>query len=138
MAIVQTMTTSFKLESWQAIHDLPVDTLKLALYVSAATLGAGTTVYTTSDEVSGGGYTAGGVTLVNVQLGSSDGVAWCTFDNPAWTGVSFTARGGLIYNASKANRTIAVLDFGGDRVAGPNFTVQMPVAGPTTSLLRFN
>jgi hypothetical protein len=72
-----------------------------------------------------------------VQVLLSGTTAYCTFDNPAWTGVSFTVRGALIYNTSKADRAIAVLDFGADKVAGPNFTVQLPAPTATTALLRF-
>jgi hypothetical protein len=137
MALVQTLCSSFKQESWLAIHDLDTDVLKMALYTSAASLGADTTVYTTTEEVVGTGYTAGGVVLTNVQVLLSGTTAYCTFDNPAWPGSSFVTRGALIYNTSKADRAIAVLDFGSDKIAGPNFTVQMPAATATTALLRF-
>ena len=137
MAIAQAMCSSFKQESWLGIHDLDTDVLKIALYVATATLGASTTAYTTTDEVVGGGYVAGGVVLTNVQVLLSGTTAYVSFDNPTWAGVSFVARGALIYNSSKADRAIAVLDFGADKTAGPNFTVQMPVATATSALLRF-
>jgi len=137
MAISQAMCSSFKQESWLGIHDLDTDVLKIALYVATTTLGASTTVYTTADEVVDGGYVAGGVVLTNVQVLLSGTTAYVSFDNPTWTGVSFVARGALIYNSSKADRAIAVLDFGADKTAGPNFTVQMPVATATSALLRF-
>lgn len=137
MALAQTLCSSFKQESWLGIHDLETDVLKMALYTSAASLGADTTIYTVTGEVSGTGYTAGGVVLVNVQVLLSGTTAYVTFDNPAWTGVNFTARGALIYNTSKANRAIAVLDFGADKFAGPNFTVALPPPTATTALLRF-
>jgi hypothetical protein len=137
MALVQTLCSSFKQESWLGIHDLDTDVLKMALYTSAASLGADTTVYTATGEVSSTGYTAGGQVLLNVQVLLSGTTAYVTFDNPAWTGVSFTARGALIYNTSKADRAIAVLDFGADKVAGPNFTVQLPTPTATTALIRF-
>jgi hypothetical protein len=137
MALAQTLCSSFKQESWLGIHDLDTDVLKMALYTSAASLGADTTVYTITGEVSGTNYTAGGVILTNVQVLLSGTTSYATFDNPVWTGVSFTARGALIYNTSKANRAIAVLDFGADKFAGPNFTVQLPAATATTALLRF-
>ncbi len=108
MALFQTLCSSFKQESWLAIHDLDTDVLKMALYTSAASLGEDTTVYTTTDEVVGTGYTAGGVVLTNVQVLLSGTTAYCTFDNPAWPGSSFVARGGLIYNTSKADRAIEV------------------------------
>jgi hypothetical protein len=77
------------------------------------------------------------VTLVNVQVLLSGTTAYVTFDNPVWTGASFTCRGGLIYNSSKANRAIAVIDFGADTTASGTFTVQLPAATATTALLRF-
>jgi hypothetical protein len=137
MALVQTLCSSFKQESWLAIHDLDTDTLKMALYTSAASLGADTTAYTLTGETSGTGYTAGGEILTNVQVLLSGTTAYVTFDNPAWPGSSFVARGALIYNSTKADRAIAVLDFGSDKTAGPNFTVQLPAASATTALIRF-
>jgi hypothetical protein len=137
MALVQTMCSSFKQESWLAIHDLDTDVLKMALYTSDASLGADTTVYTTSSEVVGTGYTAGGEILANVQVLLSGTTAYVTFDNPAWAGAGFTARGALIYNTSKADRAIAVLDFGSDKTANP-FIVQLPAPSATTALLRFS
>ena len=137
MALVQTLCSSFKQESWLGIHDLDTDTLKMALYTSAASLGADTTVYTLTGETSGTGYSAGGEILTNVQVLLSGTMAYVTFDNPAWPGSSFVTRGGLIYNSTKADRAIAVLDFGSDKTAGPNFTVQLPAASATTALIRF-
>jgi hypothetical protein len=131
------MCSSFKQESWLAIHDLDTDTLKMALYTANANLSQATTVYTLTGEVSGTGYTAGGVTLVNVQVLLSGTTAYVTFNNPVWTGASFTCRGGLIYNSSKANRAIAVIDFGADKTASGTFTVQLPASTATTALLRF-
>lgn len=136
MALVQTLCSSFKQESWLGIHDLDTDVLKMALFTSAASLGADTTAYSATNEVVGTGYTAGGVVLVNVQVLLSGTVAYVAFDNPAWSG-SFTARGALIYNTSKANRAIAVLDFGADKTASPNFVVQLPTPSATTALIRF-
>lgn len=133
----QGLCSSFKLESWQAIHDLSTDTLKLALYTASATLGPDTTVYAVTNEVSGAGYTAGGVTLANVQLSLMDKVAFLSFDNPTWTGASFVTRGALIYNSTKADRAIAVLDFGADKTASGAFVIQLPAATPTSALLRF-
>ena len=137
MALVQTLCSSFKQESWQAVHDLDTDVLKMALYTSAASLGADTTVYTATGETSGAGYTAGGEVLANVQVLLSGTTAYVTFDNPTWSGANFIARGALIYNTSKSNKAIAVLDFGSDKTAGPNFTVQLPAATASTALLRF-
>ena len=137
MALFQTLCSSFKQESWLGIHDLDTDVLKMALYTSAASLGADTTAYTLTGETSGTGYAAGGEILTNVQVLLSGTTAYVTFDNPAWPGSSFVTRGALIYNTSKADRAIAVLDFGADKTAGPNFTVQLPVASATTAVIRF-
>ena len=137
MAILQGLCSSFKQESWLGIHDLDTDVLKFALYTGQANLSQATTVYTTSEEVVGTGYTAGGVILTGVQVLLSGTTAYVTFNNPSWTGASFTCRGGLIYNASQANRAIAVLDFGADKTASGNFTIQLPAATATTALLRF-
>jgi hypothetical protein len=135
--ILQGLTSSFKLESWQGIHDLDTDTLKFALYTGNATLDSTTTVYTTSNEVVGAGYTAGGVTLTGVVLTLSGTTAYLTFDNPTWSGASFICRGALVYNSSKADRSIAVIDFGDDKTASGPFVVNMPVATATTALIRF-
>lgn len=137
MAIQQGMCSSFKQESWLGIHDLDTDVLKMALYTAAADLGPSTTVYTATGEVSGAGYTATGNTLTNVQVLLSGTTAYVTFDNPVWSGASFVCRGALIYNSSKANRAIAVLDFGADKTAIGTFTVQLPAATAASALLRF-
>ena len=131
------MCSSFKQESWLAIHDLDTDTLKLALYTAAADLSQATTAYTATGEVVGTGYTATGNTLTNVQVLLSGTTAYVTFDNPVWSGASFVCRGALIYNASEANRAIAVLDFGADKTASGTFTVQLPAATAASALLRF-
>ena len=136
MALFQCLTDSFKLQSWQAVHDLTTDTLKFALYTSNASLGSDTTVYTATGETSGSGYTAGGVVLTGVTLTMASNVAYLTFNNPSWSG-SFVTRGALIYNASKGNKSIAVLDFGADKTASGTFVITMPTAGPTTALIRF-
>lgn len=134
---IQTQTTSFKLECWQGVHDLSTDTLKMALYTGDASLDYSTTAYTTANEASGVGYTAGGVTLTNVTLASSGYTVYCSFDNPSWPLSTFTVRYALIYNASKANRSIAVLDFGSDKVAeDQTFIVTLPANNATDALLR--
>jgi len=137
MAILQGLCSSFKQESWLGIHDLDTDVLKFALYTGQADLSQATTVYTTSQEVVGTGYTAGGVVLINVQVLLSGTTAYVTFSNPVWTVASFTCRGGLIYNTSKANRAIAVIDFGADKTASGTFTITLPQPTATTALLRF-
>ncbi len=137
MPILQGMCSSFKQESWLGIHDLDTDTLKLALYTANANLSQATTVYTQTGEVVGTGYLAGGIPLTGVQVLLSGTTAYVTFNNPVFANASFTCRGGLIYNASEANRAIAVLDFGADKTASGTFTIQMPAASATTALLRF-
>ena len=137
MAILQGMCSSFKQESWLGVHDLATDTIKLALYTAAADLSQATTVYTATGEVSGSGYTAGGVTLNNVQVLLSGTTAYVTFDNPVWSGASFTCRGGLIYNDTEGDKAIAVLDFGADKTASGTFTIQLPAATAASALLRF-
>jgi hypothetical protein len=135
--IVQTQTTSFKEELYEGIHDLLTDTLKMALYTANADLNAATTVYTTDQEVSGTGYTAGGATVTNVTVQSSGTTAYVNFDNVQWPGASFTARGALLYNSSKSNRSIAVINFGSDKIVNNGtFTVTMPANTATTALIR--
>ena len=136
--IYQTLTTSFKEQILKGEHDLLTDTLKLALYYSTADLSEDTLIYTTSGEVVGSGYTAGGVTLTGVTINKSGSVAYVNFNNAAWNPASFTSAGGLIYNSSKSNKSIAVLSFGNDKVATNSFTVQMPANTSTSALLRFN
>lgn len=135
MTIAQTTCTSFKKEQYLAIHDFSTDVLKIALYVSTATLGADTTVYTVTDEITGTGYTAGGVTLTGVTVNSEGTIAYVDFADASWTG-ALTARGALIYNSSKANRAIAVLDFGADKSSVTTFLIQMPANDSTNALLR--
>ena len=137
MPILQGLCSSFKQESWLGIHDLDTNVLKMALYTANANLSQATTAYSTSGEVVGTGYTAGGEILTGVQVLLSGTTAYVTFNNPMWTGASFVCRGGLIYNTSKADRAIAVLDFGADKTASGNFTIQLPASTATTALLRF-
>lgn len=138
MALQQTLTTSFKQQILLGEHDLETDTLKLALFTAFASLGPNTTVYDTTYEVVGTGYTAGGNILTGVTINTSaNGVVYVDFANSVWSPASFTARGGLIYNASKSNKSIAVLDFGADKTCQNSFTVQMPENTSTAALLRF-
>lgn len=137
MAISQTMCSSFKQQILLGEHDLETDVLKIALYTSSATLGASTTVYTTSDEVVGTGYVAGGNTLIGATVSLSGTIALVTFDNTTWAASTITARGALIYNSSKSNKAIAVLDFGGDKssISAP-FTIEFPPDTVTSAILR--
>ena len=134
--IVQTQTTSFKAELYQAIHNLLTDTLKLALYTAEANLDASTTVYTTANEITGTGYSAGGNVVTGVTINSSGYTAWVTFNNVLWVPAAFTTRCALLYNASKANRSIVVLDFGSDKTCINTFTVTLPGDTATTALIR--
>jgi hypothetical protein len=133
--ITQTATTSFKAELLQGIHDFNTDVFRLALYVATADLGANTAVYTTVGEVTGAGYTAGGEIMPGIAVSPQGFVA---FENVLWTVANFTARGALIYNSSKADRAVAVLDFGADKTATTSFTVQVPPNTATSALLRFS
>lgn len=137
MSIVQTLTTSFKGQLPLAVHDFTTDTMKLALYLSTANLGADTTVYTANDptESTGTGYTAGGIVLTNATVLTYGTTVYIDFDDAAWAGV-LTARGGLIYNYSKANKSVAVINFGADKTSVNTFTVQMPANTYTSALIR--
>ncbi len=113
------------------------DTMKIALYTNSATLDASTTVYTTSGEVVGTGYTAGGNTLTGNAISFSGTTAWLTFSDSSWTTATITARGALIYDSTRSNAAIAVLDFGSDKTStAGTFTVQMPTAAASTALIR--
>lgn len=134
--IVQTQCTSFKAECYQAIHDLLNDTIKMALYSTAADLSEATTVYSTTGEITGTGYVAGGEVMSGVTINTSGSVAYVNFNNVVWNPAEFTTRGALIYNSSKANRAIAVLDFGSDKTTTTTFTVTMPANTATSALIR--
>lgn len=138
MSLQQTLTTSFKQQILLGEHDLQTDTIKIALYTAFATLGPDTTVYSTTDEITGTGYSAGGVVLTGVTISTaSNGTVYVDFANAVWNPAAFTCRGALIYNASKSNKSIAVLDFGADKTCANTFTVQMPENTSTAALLRF-
>jgi len=137
MSILQTQCTSFKAELYQGVHNLLVDTLKIALYTSSATINADTTVYITSGEVPNGpGYSAGGIPLTGATVNTSNGVAYVNFNNASWEPSNFTCRGALIYNASKSNKAIAVLDFGADKTPIYTFLITMPANTYTSALIR--
>ena len=133
-SIVQTQTTSFKKELYEAIHDLSTDVLKIALYTASADLNESTTAYSSANEVTGGGYAAGGVELTGVTISSSGYTAYVNFANVVF-GAAVTARCALIYNSSKDDRSIAVLDFGSDKTSA-NFTITMPSNTATSALIR--
>ena len=137
MAILQAIATSFKAEILQGIHD-SADTYKIALYTSAATLGATTTAYSATNEVSGTGYTAGGQVLSGFSVTTSGTTAILDFTtDPSWENATITARGALIYNASKANKAVMVLDFGSDKSNSEGtFTIRLPLPDATNGLIR--
>lgn len=140
MSIYQGQTNSFKVDILEGGQNLLTDTLYMALYTSYATLNASTTEYTTDNEVTGDGYTAGGVevTGATIMTDTANNVVYVNFDNVSWPGANFIARGALIYNTTQSNKSIAVLDFGSDKIfSSVNNTVTMPVNSSTTALLRF-
>ena len=137
MASTQAFCTSAEVDFLGGVHDLDTDTIKIALYTSAATLGATTTAYTTSNEVVGTGYTAGGNTLASPVISADGTTGIVDFADTVWSTSTITARGALIYNASKSNKAIAVLDFGSDKSSsGGDFTVIMPAATAAAAIIR--
>jgi hypothetical protein len=133
-SIQQTQTTSFKTELYTGVHNLSTNTLKIALFTASADLNESTTVYSTTNEVSGGGYVAGGVPLTGVTINSSGYTAYVDFADVVFN-ASVTARCALIYNFTQGNKSIAVLDFGSDKTS-TNFTITMPANTATSALIR--
>jgi hypothetical protein len=138
MTIYQGLTTSFKVDILNGKQNLASDTLKMALYTAYASLDQDTTAYTTGNEISGTGYTAGGQTLSNVTINSGSNTVYVSFSNVVWDPAQFTTRGALIYNATKSNASIAVLDFGADKIQTGNntFTVTLPPDTESSALIR--
>lgn len=140
MSITTAMATSFKQEILQATHDFTAstgDTFKIALYTSSATLGASTTAYSSTNEVSGTGYTAGGNTLTSVTPTTSGTTALCDFNDTSWTTATITARGALIYNSSKSNKAVCALDFGSDKTStAGTFSIVFPAADSSNAIIR--
>lgn len=146
--LTQTLCTSFKAELLLGVHDFRVggDTFKLALYTSAADLGAATSAYTTAGEVTGVNYTAGGYTLTNAGVGAGSGVGFASFAALVVPNVTLVARGALIYNTTPSatglsgalvNPAVCVLDFGEDkRFAAQTLTIQFPANAATSALVR--
>jgi hypothetical protein len=140
--ITQTLTTSFKTELLQGVHNFgptSPNTFKIALYYSTASLNADTTAYTTTGEVSALSYIAGGNTLTISTSPTSGGTttAYVSFADTSWSSATFTAAGALIYNATQSNKAVAVLNFGGDKTSsGGTFSVQFPSASSTTAIIR--
>lgn len=139
MAITQGLSNSFTSDVLQGVHS-PGDVYKIALYTSSATIGPSTTVYTSVGEVTGIGYTAGGVVLSGYTV-SVDGTTaildWTT--DPTWSNASLTARGAMVYNSTEGNKAMIVMDFG-ENVTSTNgtFLVRLPVPDATTGLIRLS
>ena len=129
--------TSFKSELLTGTHNFSSHTFKLALFTNNATLNASTTAYSTSDEASGTGYSAGGVIVSNVSVNTSGTTAFVDFDDVAISSSSITARGALLYNSSASNKAVAVFDFGSDKTSSSStFTITMPVNDASNALVR--
>ena len=146
MAITQSMCTSFKVELLNGIHAFgttvvrgatTADTFEIALFTSSATLDATTTAYSTSNEVTGTGYTAGGNTLTTVAPTSSGTTAFLDFNDTTWSSATITARGALIYNSTQSDKAVAVIDFGADKTStAGDFTIVFPAADASNAIIR--
>lgn len=139
MAISQALCTSFKSDILSGTHG-SADVYKIALYTSSATMDATTTAYSATNEVSGTGYTAGGATLSGFSVTTSGTTAildWTT--DPSWANATITARGALIYNSSKSNKAVYVIDFGADKTStSGTFTVVLPTPDAVSGLIRIS
>lgn len=138
--IVQGQTTIFKQHLLSGLENFATGTpytYKIALYTANANLDSTTLVYTSSNEVVGSGYTAGGVALTPIVPASLGSTAYVSFNDITLTGTSFVVRGALIYNAT-TNAAVAVLDFGSDKTASGNFTITFPPATSTTAVIRIS
>lgn len=141
MAITTAMCTSFKKELMEAVHNFKNSggsTFNLALYTSSASLGAGTTAYTTSEEVSGTNYTAKGASLTRVDPSTSGTTALTDFADLTFSNATVTARGALIFNDSASgDPAVCALDFGGDKTStAGDFTIQFPTADASNAIIR--
>lgn len=140
MPNAQAICNSFKQELGVGTHNFTLstgDVIKIALYTSASTMGASTTAYSATNEVSGTGYTAGGATLTNVTPLLSGSTAVFDFADVSWSTATFTARGALIYNSSKSNKAVMSLDFGSDQVVSSGtFSVVFPTPDASNAILR--
>ncbi len=143
MAITSAVCTSFKQELLVGTHNFTAttgNTFKIALFTSSATLGAGTTAFATTNEItnsSGTAYTSGGATLTSVTPTTDSTTAICDFADVSFTSASFTANGALIYNSSQSNKAVAAIAFGGDKtVSSGTFTIQFPTADATNAIIR--
>ena len=143
MAISSAICNSFKQEILVATHDFTSstgDTFKLALYTSSATLGASTTAYADTNEITntaGSAYSAGGQDLTSTTPVLDSSTAVCDFNDISWTSASFTANGCLIYNSSKSNKAVCAIAFGSDKtVTTGTFTIQFPTADASNAIVR--
>ena len=143
MAITSAICTSFKQELLVGTHNFTAtsgNTFKIALFTSDASLGASTTAYSTSNEItnsSGTAYTAGGATLTSVTPTTDSTTAVCDFADVSYTSASFTANGALIYNDTQSDKAVAVIAFGSDKtVTSGTFTIQFPTADATNAIIR--
>ena len=143
MAITSAICTSFKQELLVGTHNFTAtsgNTFKIALYTSSASLGAGTTAYSTSNEItnsSGTAYTAGGATLTSVTPTTDSTTAVCDFSDVSFSSATFTANGALIYNDTQSDKAVAVIAFGGDKtVTSGTFTIQFPAADASNAIIR--
>ena len=143
MAITSAICTSFKVELLKGVHNFTAttgNTFKIALYDSDATLGASTTAFSTSEEItntSGSAYTSGGATLTSVTQVASSTTAICDFSDVSFSSASFTANGALIYNSSATNAAVCAIAFGSDKTAtNGTFTIQFPTADATNAIIR--
>lgn len=140
MAIVQTQCDIFKLNLLKGLEDFDVasaSVYKIALYNANASIDATTTNYTSVNEITGTGYTAGGNTLVKIAPAYTGSTAYVSFAPVVWTPASFTCRGALIYNAT-TNFAVAVLNFGSDKTASGTFTITFPTADASNAILRIS
>jgi hypothetical protein len=138
--IVQTQCTVFKKNLLSGLENFATGTAqvyKIALYTANANLDADTLIYSSTEEVVGTGYTAGGNVLTPIVPASSGSTAYVSFNNVLWLASSFLCRGALIYN-STTNAAVAVLDFGSDKIASGTFTVTFPTATATTAVIRIS
>lgn len=140
MAISTAMCTSFKSELMSGIHDFDNpggNTFKIALYTSSATLGASTTAYSATNEVTGTGYTAGGETLTSVSPTTSGTTAYVDFADVTWSSSTITANGALIYNSNASNAAVVTLAFGSDKSSSNgDFVIVFPTANATDAIIR--
>ena len=141
MAITSAICTSFKVEILKAVHNFTAssgNTFNIALYTSDATLNKSTTAYTTSNEVSGSGYTAKGNALTSVTPVADSTTAVCDFADTSFTSASFTARGCMIFNEdATGDPAVCVIDFGSDKtVTSGTFTIQFPTADASNAIIR--